>query len=138
MTLNLEDMKKPEECADCRFCDDDGNCMAIGESLWEYLPDDALYFPNGWKCEDCPLKESGDGWIPCDKKLPEDDEIKLVTLSGFGEKANRKVAFAGYDVKNRWWAIKASVIAWRPMPEPYMGGREPKIDLFELEPYIGE
>jgi len=30
--------------------------MAMGgDTLWEYLPDDAEYFPNGWKCEKCPL-----------------------------------------------------------------------------------
>ena len=46
----------PESCEYCDFCTSDGDCMAMGgDTLWEYLPDDAEYFPNGWKFEKCPL-----------------------------------------------------------------------------------
>lgn len=48
----------PAECGNCDFCTSDGECMAMsGDSLWEYLPDGAIYFPNGWKHENCPLIE---------------------------------------------------------------------------------
>ena len=54
-------MSMPTECETCNFCTNDGECMVMGgESLWEYLPDDAPYFPNGWKCEKCPVIELGD------------------------------------------------------------------------------
>lgn len=50
------DIPMPKACEDCDFCTPDGECMAMrGDSLWLFLPDDALYFPNGWKCEKCPL-----------------------------------------------------------------------------------
>ena len=48
----------PKDCGACDLCTGDGECMALyGENLWNYIPDDAKYFPNDWKYEKCPLVE---------------------------------------------------------------------------------
>lgn len=54
--IAIKDMEMTESCEYCNFCTSDGECMAMGGGvLWEFLPDDAEYFPNGWKCGMCPL-----------------------------------------------------------------------------------
>ena len=46
----------PTSCEDCPLCTQDGDCIAMGgDSLFDFLPPDAQYFPNGWKCGRCPL-----------------------------------------------------------------------------------
>lgn len=50
------EMGIPTSCEYCNFCTSDGECMAMGgDSLWEFLPKSEEYFPNGWKCKECPL-----------------------------------------------------------------------------------
>ena len=56
MSILIKNMKMPEDCGACDLCTGDGECMALyGENLWNYIPDDAKYFPNDWKYEKCPL-----------------------------------------------------------------------------------
>ena len=58
MSILIKSMKMPEDCGACDLCTGDGECMALyGENLWNYIPDDAKYFPNDWKYEKCPLVE---------------------------------------------------------------------------------
>ena len=58
MSILIKNMKMPEDCGACDLCTGDGECMALyGENLWNYIPDDAKYFPNDWKYEKCPLVE---------------------------------------------------------------------------------
>lgn len=59
--IAIRDMNIPESCEDCGFCTQDGDCMAMmGDSLWEYLPPEAQYFPDGWKYSECPLIDLSD------------------------------------------------------------------------------
>lgn len=58
MSILIKGMKMPESCEYCDLCTDDGYCMAMcGDSLWDFLPEKAIFFPNDWKYEKCPLVE---------------------------------------------------------------------------------
>lgn len=59
-----------------------------------------------------------DGWIPVEERLPEDDDMVLVTCQT--KKGVRSVNRAYYD-GIFWHGIgsMSGVVAWRPLPEPY-------------------
>lgn len=59
-------------------------------------------------------------WIPCSERLPETDELMLVTCKS--KNGNYTVNRAYYWDKTESWhgsGTMASVIAWMPLPEPY-------------------
>lgn len=62
----------------------------------------------------------GLNWIPCRERLPEDENIVLVTT--VTKKGLRNVNRA-YCIDGCWHGSgsMAEVIAWRPLPEPYRG-----------------
>ena len=72
---------------------------------------------------------SNDGWIPVEKKLPEEGQKVLVWYEYFryGE-YNRmfKTYGIGWQFDGHWSGdvsgTKARCIAWQPLPEPYKGG----------------
>lgn len=54
-------------------------------------------------------------WIPCSKRLPENDEEVLVTDDAGGLAS---VGIDWFDSDNgRWW-YSQNVTAWMPLPEP--------------------
>ena len=59
-------------------------------------------------------------WIPCSERLPEDDEIMLVTCQP--KKGNPNVNRA-YYMDSVWHGSgsMSNVVAWMPLPEPYRG-----------------
>lgn len=58
MSVLIKGMEMPKSCEYCDLCTSDGDCIAMGgDSLWDALPEDAVYFPNDWKHDDCPLAE---------------------------------------------------------------------------------
>ena len=66
------------------------------------------------------------GWIPCDKKMPENEATVLVTVA-FPSGIMPKVLEMSYSngrwyrddmLISPWWAV----VAWRPMPKPYFEG----------------
>lgn len=67
-------------------------------------------------------KFNNDGWIPVEKRLPEDDSMVLVTCQT--KKGIRSVNRAYCD--GAFWHGNGSmsgVIAWQPLPEPYQPER---------------
>ena len=68
-------------------------------------------------------EEYKDGWVPCSKKLPEDDSICIVTV----EYPNNKtmVDYGWFDRKSVCWFVgmqefrTSNILAWQPLPEPF-------------------
>lgn len=69
-------------------------------------------------------------WIPVEERLPEKDDIVLVTIEGTCGKTltvkcielgcYERTWFICSDIKLR----KMRVVAWMPLPEPYQGDKE--------------
>lgn len=86
-------------------------------------------------CENDPeiarSSRDNDGWIPVEKRLPEDDipTPKLVTALVPDRKArwDNSETFSVIvdtdvydpDYTGKWECYKKNVIAWRPLPDPY-------------------
>ena len=57
-------------------------------------------------------------WIPCSKKLPEEDGEYLVTdVSGGAATVTETYFITDCEGEGHWGAL--DVIAWMPLPEPY-------------------
>ena len=73
-------------------------------------------------------------WIPCSERLPEITTDVLVTTINYGVYVVHIAYYSGetgkwywYETPDRQLPDTAKVIAWRPLPEPYMeesGGME--------------
>ena len=63
-------------------------------------------------------KHMNDGWIPVEERMPEDGTY-LCTLKG--ELCGIEEPFTGMcGIENGIWDEPDCVIAWRPLPEPYI------------------
>lgn len=84
--------------------------------------------------EELPSAQSEQRWIPCSERLPKYNTPVLLALKQIGkertivigERRTRKsgwyfVDIAAYDPEHK-------VIAWMPLPEPYMGTRSDTSD----------
>ena len=113
---------------------------------------DAVYFEENDKRErkaiECfigslknmPSAQPEQRWIPCSEKLPEANGRYLVTrgLNACGSLWNRVYItnysdLMGLKSERIWWVGNVGksdferiddVIAWMPLPEPYMGGKD--------------
>ena len=61
-------------------------------------------------------------WIPCSGRLPEKDELVLVTVWNGVSTAWRNI-YGGWESAEDMYA-KGDVTAWMPLPTPYKGGDE--------------
>ena len=90
------------------------NC---GKVTFEILGRDVDFVSLDW-ADEVIRKHTPAGWIPVEKKLPEDDDMVLVTCQT--KKGVRSVNRAYYD--GIFWngiGSMSGVVAWRPLPEPY-------------------
>ena len=73
-----------------------------------------------------PSAEAVQEWISCSERLPKKGEVVLIT-NGKGNVRCGQYR-SEHDVRGGthywWWKGKTveSVLAWRPLPEPYKGG----------------
>lgn len=64
-------------------------------------------------------------WIPVSERFPELDEDVLVTDFGGGWATVHDDSCGAYeDTGERFWYTSQNVIAWMPLPEPYMEDEE--------------
>lgn len=68
-------------------------------------------------------------WIPCSERFPEVGEEVLVTYLGISSKKPHCSGIAFIDESGRWyWSengiskVMVEIIAWMPLPEPYIRG----------------
>lgn len=71
-------------------------------------------------------KHMNDGWIPVEERMPEDGTY-LCTLKG--ELCGIEEPFTGMcGIENGIWDEPDCVIAWRPLPEPYIPRNQNKLE----------
>ena len=70
------------------------------------------------RIEEIIRKHMNDGWIPVEERLPEDEEMVLVTCQ---TKTGRKSVNRAWYGEGFWHGTgsMSGVIAWRALPEPY-------------------
>lgn len=109
-------MGKETQCMNCVYFDEnEGNCR---ESL---AP---VYDENG-KCKEYEEKADQDRWIPVTEKLPKDRKNVLATIVKIGctKCVYTDIAYCKTIIlETDWYNLNqegVSVIAWRPLPEPY-------------------
>ena len=70
------------------------------------------------RIEEIIRKHMNDGWIPVEERMPEDEEMVLVTCQ---TKAGRKSVNRAWYGEGFWHGTgsMSGVIAWRALPEPY-------------------
>lgn len=63
-------------------------------------------------------KHMADDWIPVEERLPEDEQMMLVTCQ---TKSGRRSVNRAWYGEGFWHGTgsMSGVIAWRPLPEPY-------------------
>ena len=67
-----------------------------------------------------PSAEAVQGWIPCSERLPEKDELVLVTVWYDVTIACRNI-YGGWESAEDMYE-KGDVTAWMTLPDPYEGG----------------
>ena len=90
------------------------NC---GKVAFEILGRDVDFVSLDW-ADEVIRKHTPAGWIPVEEKLPEDDDMVVITCRT--KKGVRSVNRAYYD-GIFWHGIgsMSGVVAWMPLPEPY-------------------
>ena len=64
-------------------------------------------------------------WIPCSKRLPDEDVEVLVTDDAGGMVTIDVDRWGRYeDTGERFWYASQHVTAWMPLPEPYQEGEQ--------------
>ena len=58
-------------------------------------------------------------WIPCSERLPEENQICIVTDETRQNTYEYKFCKQTYDEEQGWTYLKHRIIAWMPLPEPY-------------------
>lgn len=90
--------------------------------LWAMPESDFLEWLNA-DAQDMPTGK----WIPCSERLPDNDDFVIVTiLDERGDTPYRYSDFGWYFDRAKCWIIDAEertdVIAWMPLPTPYIVG----------------
>ena len=70
---------------------------------------------------------ANNGWIPVEERLPEDEEMVLVTCK---TKVGRLSVYRAWRGGGYWHGTESisDVIAWQPLPEPYRPERRDSHD----------
>lgn len=109
-------MGKETQCMNCaHFNEDEGNCMNC------LAP---IYDENG-RCKEYEAKADPDRWIPVTERLPEDRKKVLATIIKIDctKSVYVDIAYCKTIIADKDWYNQnkegVSVIAWRPLPEPY-------------------
>jgi hypothetical protein len=112
-------------CCGCIHWKTDGGAMMMCE-LWNTPMGDFDYCSYGKREKPtipCFAESAEAGWIPCSERLPEKDEVVLIT-NGKGNVRCGQYR-SEHDVRDGthywWWKGKTveTVLAWMPLPEPY-------------------
>lgn len=95
-----------EWCHDCKEYDAEKGCCP----RWGQVIRTAL--------EDAKLEQR---WIPCSERLPEPDQICIVTDDERLGAYEYGFHSENHDEIDGWTFLGRKIIAWMPLPEPYKG-----------------
>ena len=70
----------------------------------------------------CRIAESEGKWIPCTERLPEENELVIVSLGNGYNAVDFDHRTRGADNVQYWYDWDGYVEAWMPMPKPYRKG----------------
>ena len=75
------------------------------------------------------VKNCNDGWIPCEERLPKINtkvmcftSNKTFTFAEYGGPNSHYASEKDVWFSDRGWYRKDSIIAWQPLPQPYVKG----------------
>jgi hypothetical protein len=60
---------------------------------------------------------SNDGWIPCSERLPEENDVLLISTKN--KEVYESIRGNGYFEIPDGWLAECNVLAWQPLPAPY-------------------
>jgi len=58
-------------------------------------------------------------WIPCSERMPEENQICIVTDETMRNTYEYRFCKETYDENQGWTYLRHRIIAWMPLPEPY-------------------
>lgn len=106
---------------------------ALRESVLKWLPNDPCGVEENeypyetdicvsmlMEIEDAPTIEPEPHWIPCSERLPEEGTECLVTLLSYAGIPVISIDSYDYDGQDGWFTYMDRVVAWMPLPAPYM------------------
>ena len=70
------------------------------------------------------LETAGIEWIPCSERLPEPNEVVLISVNGNVDADWIAVDNTGYGCWYRTMKYAIDIDAWMPLPEPWKGEEE--------------
>ena len=85
-----------------------------------YSCDDCSNCPNPLSVIRCGDTLKDDGWIPCEERLPDEDEYVLCFLNEDNPIIIHTIIIARYDGCSCWH--NGTVLAWQPLPTDYVKG----------------
>ena len=107
--------------------------MQRGESMGRMIDeDDVIHIleqytdtehMQGW-VRSLPSAQPEQQWIPCSERLPEKDQICIVTDDTQRCAYEYGLHNETYDEVNGWTYLGHKIIAWMPLPESYKGEKE--------------
>lgn len=107
----IKSRRDPCDIGACPFVGDDVRPCSLceAESLAEHL------IANGVTVGDAPETNVWK-WIPVSERLPEEDEIYLISVNSDTKGIYSRTAW--YFTQNEQWLAMQEVTHWMPMPEP--------------------
>ena len=114
----------PDEwCHDCKEYDTENHCCPRWNRVIRRTLEENKTYADGY--HDGQMDERGrNKWIPCSERLPEENEAVL-TQANF--KNDVKIAVSSrvdYNYWTGWGTRDIDIVAWMPLPEPYMRGAD--------------
>lgn len=137
----MENSKTNMRCADCKHYEDDPLGMGFGHCglkdelalAFDRLCDDGER-KDDESIEHAPTIDAVPHWIPCEERLPEEEGWYLVTIQNDKTEKRRTendlfaigIAEAHKLTPYKFCkdGYRQTVIAWMPLPEPYVGERK--------------
>lgn len=105
----------------------------ISDEMYRTVEKGATFPPRAWFdgmaqaehiVKNLPFAQPEPQWIPCSERLPEENQICIVTDETRQNTYEYRFCKLAYDEEQGWTYLKHRIIAWMPLPEPWKGEQE--------------